>query len=323
MNFSVVGVDVSKAKLDICLEQLNPKSGKSILKHLKVDNNDKGFVKFLAVLPENALFVMESTGTYHLPLCLFLNKHGLAYNVANARHIKRFAEVDKRTKTDKQDAFIIRQYGIEKGIKPQKPIQESDIQLKQASTAVDFFSKELVRISNFIESIQASSCTDKKTLRRIKKHYKETAAILAEAEAYLAELGSERYEEDVTLLETIPGLGNKTAVQILVQTGGLERFEAPKQLIAYAGLDPCQRQSGSSVHGQSKITKRGNKRLRRALYMASLSALRWNPACKLLYDRLIAKGKKKKQALIAVCNKLLRQALAIVKQGVPFDPKFA
>ena len=109
---------------------------------------------------------------------------------------------------------------------------------------------------------------------------------------------------------------------LLVFTDGFERFESAKELCSYAGLTPIIRQSGSSVNGRSRISKMGNAKLRNLLFMCSFNACKYNKGCKTLYDRIVAKGKSKKLALIAVCNKLLKQAFSIVKNGIPYDDAY-
>ncbi len=115
-------------------------------------------------------------------------------------------------------------------------------------------------------------------------------------------------------LKTIPGLGQKTATILLVLTDGFNRFENAKELCSYVGLTPKIRGSGSSVKGRSKISKIGNSKLQNLLFMRSFNACKYSWACKALYDRIVAKVKSKKLALIAVCNKLLKQAC--------FSPQF-
>ena len=130
------------------------------------------------------------------------------------------------------------------------------------------------------------------------------------------------YQESLTLLKSIPWIGNKTALKLLVFTDGFQRFESAKELCSYAGLTPIIRQSGSSINGRSRISKMGNTKLRNLLFMCSFNACKYNRACKALYDRIVAKGKSKKLALIAVCNKLLKQAFAVVKNGLPYDDQY-
>jgi transposase len=123
-------------------------------------------------------------------------------------------------------------------------------------------------------------------------------------------------------LQSIPGIGTKTAMFLIVITDGFTAFESSKQLSAFFGLAPTIRLSGKSVRGQSRISKAGNNVIRNLLFMCSFSACKNNKACKDLFDRIVAKGKSKKLALIAVANKLLKQSLAIAKSGMMYDENY-
>ena len=109
---------------------------------------------------------------------------------------------------------------------------------------------------------------------------------------------------------------------LVVLTDGFDRFTSGSELCSYAGLTPVIRQSGSSVKGRPRISKIGNQKLRNLLFMCSFNACKYNHACKAIYERLVAKGKSKKLALIAVCNKLLKQAFAIAKSGLTYDNNY-
>ena len=130
------------------------------------------------------------------------------------------------------------------------------------------------------------------------------------------------YQESLTLLKTIPGIGDKTALMLLVCTEGFQRFTSSRELCSYAGITPIIRQSGTSINARPRISKMGNPKLRNLLFMCSFNACKYNKPCKALFDRIVAKGKSKKLALIAVCNKLLKQAFSIVKNGIPYDNEY-
>ena len=125
-----------------------------------------------------------------------------------------------------------------------------------------------------------------------------------------------------TNLKSIPGLGPKTVLYMILITEGFEKFESSRKLSCYAGLSPTQRMSGSSIRGKSRISKQGNSKLRNLLFMCSFNACKYNKSCKALYDRLVAKGKSKKLALIAVENKLIKQAFSIAKSGLKYDENY-
>jgi len=113
-------------------------------------------------------------------------------------------------------------------------------------------------------------------------------------------------------------MGDKTAWAILAYMGDVSLFNNAKQISSYAGLNPSIEQSGSSIN-RSRLSKMGCARLRKSLYMPALVAVRYNPLMMALYDRLQARGKPKKVALVAVMRKLLVLAYGVLKSGKPFD----
>ena len=122
------------------------------------------------------------------------------------------------------------------------------------------------------------------------------------------------------LILLVAGTGlEPVTFRLLVFTDGFNRFASSKELCSYAGITPIIRQSGSSIKGRPRISKMGNPKLRNLLFMCSFNACKYNASYKVLFDRIVAKGKSKKLALIAVCNKLLKQAFAIVKNQLPYD----
>ena len=132
----------------------------------------------------------------------------------------------------------------------------------------------------------------------------------------------EHEPEMLTNITSISGIGKKTAIMLISNTYAFRSFDNYKQLSAFFGLSPIERTSGSSIRGRSRISKKGNPLVRNHLFLCSFTACEYNPQCKALYDRIVAKGKSKKLALIAICNKLLKQSLAIAKSGIPYDSAY-
>jgi transposase len=124
------------------------------------------------------------------------------------------------------------------------------------------------------------------------------------------------------LLTSIPGIAETTATVILAEIRDLDTFDSADQLAAFAGLTPHEFSSGSSVHGKPRLSKIGNSRLRKALYMPAVVACRHNPFIRAFCDRLLAKGKSKMSMVGAAMHKLLRQAFGVLKSQKPFDPNF-
>jgi transposase len=114
------------------------------------------------------------------------------------------------------------------------------------------------------------------------------------------------------LVSSIPGIGKRDTAILIVSTQGFKYTESDQQLISFAGLSPKEFSSGTSIKGKVKICKMGGGRLPHVLYMGALNVKENNPACKELFERLVAKGKNKKLAIIAVCNKLLKQVFGMV-----------
>jgi transposase len=211
--------------------------------------------------------------------------------------------------------------------------KQNDVPLYNALTGVQ---AECLQLFRLLDSYQKKSTATKnklhgemalgipskavyRSLQRDLKHLNKEIALLEER---LLELVKEDQQHQLTLLHTIPGIGMKTALFLIVVTDGFKKFETSSQLCSYVGITPTIRVSGSSVRGRSKNSKVGNKKLRNLLFLAAFSACKYNKACKALFDRLVAKGKSKKLALIAVANKLLKQAFAIAKSGLAYDDNF-
>lgn len=156
-------------------------------------------------------------------------------------------------------------------------------------------------------------------LKSLKKSLKKLHNEMVLIEQELLVLVKQEHQQMLTQLESIPGVGRKTAMLLIVLSDGFRRFENSSQLCSFTGLTPMIRQSGSSVKGRNRISKMGNGRLRNLLFMCSFTACKCNKGCRELYERLVSQGKSKKLALIAVCNKLLKQAFAIAKSGLLYN----
>jgi transposase len=120
------------------------------------------------------------------------------------------------------------------------------------------------------------------------------------------------------LLASIPGIGQRTALQMLAEIPDVNAFTSAKQLAAYAGLTPANRTSGISVRGRSMLSKRGNPAIRKALYLPALSALRYNPAVQALAKRLTERGKPKMAVIGAAMRKLLHIIYGVLKSETSF-----
>lgn len=307
------GVDISKDLFDV-VDQIG--------NHDQFINNAQGFSKFKKTLPDNALVVMEATGYYHFLLAQYLSKNGIDCAVVNPLSIKRFIQMKlAKVKTDKADAKAICDYAMANEVSLYNPLDSIQAQCLQLFRLLHNYKKQLTAIKNKLHGEEVLGRPSKlvyHSLNRTRKHLeKEIKAI----EVEVLELVKKEHQHQITLLKSIPGLGLKTILFLIVTTDGFTKFDNASQLCSYAGITPTERTSGSSIRGKSRISKVGNKRLRNLLFMCSFTACQHNKACKDQYERIVNKGKSKKLALLAVCNKLLRQAFAIANSGIPYDAK--
>ena len=305
------GLDISKDFFDLCDSGYN---------YYQFKNNISGFKKLIKLLDSYTVCVMEATGYYHVRLAYFLLENGFKVSVVNPLKIKRYIQMElSKIKTDKSDSKMIQLYGKERLPKlwyGQSKTQQESLQL---SRLLSVYVKQSTQIKNKLHGESVLGNPSKDVVRSLNRQLKSLKKEIEILELKLEKNVKSEYQESLTLLKSIPGIGNKTALMLLVFTDGFNRFESSKELCSYAGITPIIRQSGSSVKGRPKISKMGNPKLRNLLFMCSFNACKYNRACKALFDRIVAKGKSKKLALIAVCNKLLKQAFSIVKNGIPYD----
>jgi transposase len=308
------GVDISKDVFDVCDNNHN---------YYQFKNGISGFKKLLKLLDESIVCVMEATGYYHMRLAYFLIESGFKVSVVNPLKIKRFTQMElSKVKTDKSDSKMIQLYGQERCPKLWKGESKNQQENQQLTRLLSVYSKQSTQLKNKIHGEEVLGIPSKTVLKSLKSQLKNLQKEIVKLELELEKNVKKEYQESLTLLKSIPGIGNKTALMLLVFTDGFQRFESSKELCSYVGITPLIRQSGSSVKGRPRISKMGNPKLRNLLFMCSFNACKYNKACKDLFDRIVAKGKSKKLALIAVCNKLLKQAFSIVKNRLPYDANY-
>jgi transposase len=309
------GIDVSKNKLDICY---NDMTGKTY--SIKVDNTAAGHKELIKKLGKNRTYVMESTGKYSPALCVYLKKANIDVRVESGLVIKRFIQMNmERNKNDKKDARWIYTYGLEREPTVWRMPSKEYFYCMQLLGSIDLYIKQLTMLSNHTDAAEMQPFLFKEGLNSnelIKEYIKNEIVKLDNALETLLESWQGKQK---ALLNTIPCLGKRAVSYLISYTDGFTKIKNHRQLIALAGLAPREYSSGTSVSGRKRICRMGNRDLRKILYMCSLNAMRYNKGCKKLYDRLKQNGKPSKVALIAVCNKLLKQAFAIATSGIPYN----
>lgn len=313
------GIDISGETMDVCFANAEGDFVEETL-----PNSALGFKKLLDISqPSNYHFVMESTGVYHLPLCFFLESKKQAYSVVNALQIKRYIQMHlERSKTDKKDARHIYNYGVERKPEQYQMPDSLYFECRSLNNAIETLTSEITLFTNKIHALNKLNLDTKTVINSYQKMVKTLRAELEVLEENLRQKLQEWHPEQVKLLSSITGIGKRATAQLIITTQGFKYTESYQQLISFAGLSPKDYSSGSSIRGKVRICKQGGKKLRNILYMCALNAKATNPACKALFDRLVAKGKNKKLAIIAVCNKLLKQVFGVIKSGTMFNKEF-
>lgn len=309
------GIDISKDVFDVMDEQGV---------HHQYKNEISGFKKFFKQLQENACCVMEATGVYQVQLSDYLYHKDVFVSVVNPLVIKRFIQMNlRRIKTDKADAEMICKYAKSTDLRAYKPapiyVRESRI----ISENIDLLIKSRTMFKNRLHAIEHKASKHRLILiNPMKRAIKDLSIQIQRLEQELKRLIESNEPDLFSRLQSIPGIGKTTAMFMIVISDGFKKFESAKQFTCYIGLSPVEKQSGSSVRGHSRISKQGNGKLRNLLFLCSFNACKSNLACRSLYERIVAKGKSKKLALIAVANKLLKQAFAIAKSGLVYDEDY-
>lgn len=315
MTSNILGIDVSKDKLDCVLLASDQTLTKTF------DNNPQGFKKLCTWLGQHRVqqlhAALESTGSYGRGVAFFLHQAGYTVSIVNPRLIHGYSKaMSLRNKTDKIDAALIAQFCKTFTPSPWTPPAPAMEALQQICRLIEERKLQRVNEHNRLEHLRCLVAR-----RAVNKLVRTLERQIEQLEQELLQIVSSDpvAHHNFQLLQTIPGIGKTTAAIILAELPPVERFGSVRQAAAFAGVTPQLHQSGSSVHRKSKLTKIGNRRLRRALYLPAVSSLRHNPVLRAKAERLKAKGKPTMCVIGAIMHQLLRTAFGVLKNQKPFD----
>jgi transposase len=266
--------------------------------------------------------VMESTGLYGLDLALALHQAGVAVMVANPRAVRHFATaLMQRSKTDLLDVEVLRQFAARMPFVAWRPPSAAAFKLVAVARRLEALTDMMAAEKNRLHAASLSEALPTIIRRDIQRSIQtQQRAIerltLAAQEFIISDPALARRFE---LLLSIPGFGSTSALHVLAELTLLPSGMEVRQWVAYAGLDPREYSSGTSVHKKVRISKAGNKHLRRALYMPALVAIVHQPHLRAFYEHLLARGKTKMQALVATMRKLLHALFGMFKHDQLFD----
>lgn len=321
---TILGIDVAQATVAVALWRAG-----DVVEQAEFDNTQTGFNKLQRFLKKRQAVpvhaCLEATGRYWEHLAEFLVEHGHDVSVVNPARIKKYAESQlKRNKTDRLDAEIIADFCHSQQPplwSPPSPAQrelqtlvrhladlESDRQRQRnrlhalhhaaypSSTVVDNLQQQIVFLTDQIDQVKQA----------IQDHIDRHPDL----------------KQQRDLLDSIQGIGRLTAAKLLGEYGDMSQFTDVRQVVAFAGLNPRHRQSGTSVRGHTSISKMGRSSIRATLYLPAVVAKRANPRLVAFAERLASRGLRPMEIIVAIMRKLLHFAYGVLKSGQPFDPNF-
>lgn len=318
LSKKVIGVDVGAKFLTVSFNDSNNQD-----QVYNIENNQRSILSFLKKMSANDYyFVIEATGNYSSKILHLSLERGFESSLINCMSVKYFARMKNIiAKTDAEDAKLIRLYGEmfrpENYVPKSIEIEHLDQEIKLLNDLEEEKRRYTVKLKALRFNPYLNSNTEKHYERRLKQLEKE----IKEVNLRLPHLQDEEFKGVKDLIQSVSGIGEKTSLQLMTATSGFKNFDSAKSLVKYFGLAPRIYQSGKKSYSPGKC-RTSKTHIRSLLYVCSWTAIKHNVHCKELYLRLLEKGKAKKLALIAVCNKLLRICFGVVKNKIAYKADY-
>lgn len=327
----VAGIDVAQDELVVCLSRLHEDLTPELYAHREFANTPKGFeslVQWVEKLTDNDLpvrYVMEATGVYHESLAYWLDEQQREVSIVLPNKISNYGRtLEVKTTTDKTASQTIARFGLERKLDRWTRPKGIFKKLKQLTRERGQLVEERTMLKNQLHAERAEAEPSAKSIARMLKRIalldKQEKEILEELKSWIktdAEL-----QAMVMLICTIPGVGMLTAATVLGETSGFDLIRNKRQLTSYAGLDVKEKKSGTSVKGKARISKKGNKHLRKSMHMPALAAIRHDERFKAIFARLVARHGIKMKAAVAIQRKLLELIYILYKTNQPYDKAY-
>lgn len=324
----VVGIDVAQRKIDVCLGRMDEQASTEVYGYRTFNNNEKGHMAFILWVKKHTLpnvtvrFVMEATGVYHEKLAYFLSENQYLVSIVLPNKISNFFKTREiKTVTDKTMAETIAIFGLEKVVENWAPPKKVYRELRQITRERDQIVEERTMVKNQLHAELVQAHPNDKSIERIMARIKMLNSQIREIINEITQINKSDTEvaEATQLITTIPGIGLLTAATILGETDGFALIRNKRQLASYAGLDVIEKESGTSVKGKPRISKKGNRHLRKAMHLPALSAIRHVERYKGIFTRIVGRTGIKMKAAVAVQRKLLEMVYTIYTTKKPFE----
>jgi transposase len=313
-----VGIDIAKDKVEVCLLDEERRE-----KQISLPNTRGGINQLSRWLKKQgaiqAQLCLEATGIYGEPLAEAMHQRGYGVSVVNPARIKAYAASQmRRSKTDKLDAALIADYCRSQQPAAWSPPAAEVKELRALVRHLEDLKQEHRRAKNRLETQREAVVVRhlKQQIRLLEQQIEQTEQAIRDHIDRHPDL-----KRDRDLLDSIPGIGHLTACVLLAELGDIRRFDDVRELVAFVGLNPRQRQSGKKRSTQG-ISRMGSASLRAALYMPAIVAKTHNPCLNAWAETLTRRGLSGKQVIVAVMRKLLHLAYGVLKHEQPFDPHY-
>jgi transposase len=327
----VAGIDVAQKELVVTLGRMLDDFSIELFAYKVFKNNDKGIlalVEWTEKLTDNEIsvrYLMEATGVYHQKFAYYLDENKYDISIVLPNKISNYIRtLELKTITDKSCSQAIAQYGLERKLdnwtKPNNVYKE----LQQLTRERDQIVQERSIVKNQIHAENSEAEPNVKSLDRMTSRIKFLNSQEKEIKDDITAIVKENadLQQIINRVTTIPGVGTLTATIVLAETNGFELIRNKSQLASYSGLDVKEKQSGTSVKGKPRISKKGNRNLRKSMHLPSLTAVKWDENFKEIYARLISKHGIKMKALVAIQRKLLELIYVLFKNETIYDKEY-
>jgi len=327
-----IGIDVDLKELKVSLQALREDLTIKVVASRTFSNSPVGFkalVKWADQKKEDSQplhFTMEATGIYHENLAYFL--HGQEQATVHVELPNKTAAYKKslniKSKTDPIDAKMLGHMGAERHLEAWHPGSGQMREIKKLSRERLRLVDEKTMVSNQLHAEMKSFGPNRSSVRRYDKRIKflikQIGEIEKELEIFVAK--DKTLQERIDNVCTAKGMGFISAVGIVAETDGFALFKSRNQLVSYAGYDVKEHESGTSVKGKPRISKKGNSNIRRIMYMPAMSAARSDENHKNHYQRIVGKSGIKMKANVAIQRKLLLMVYTLFTKNEPYDPEY-
>ena len=327
----VVGIDVSQSELVVSIGRFKENLSQELYGHKAFENTQKGFKELTEwVTPKMVTgldinYVMEATGVYHEALTYYLTDNEQLVSILKPSKVSNYHKtLEVKTITDKTSSQTIAMFGLQKELEIWKRPKRAYREVRQLTRERGQLIDERTALKNQLHAERSEAFPNKKSINRVEVRIK----LLVDQEQEIMEEIKEITKQDkslgdsIKLISSVPGIGFLTAATILSETNGFDLITNKKQLTSYTGLDVIDKQSGTSVKGKARISKKGNKYLRKAMHLPALAAIRHDERFKAIFARLVQKHGIKMKAAVAIQRRLLEMTYTIYKTNKPYEKDY-